>query len=221
MSTLQPNETNPPKAETPVDTFLRRVLSYLPDEVLAAYEKDPALRGLASLEVLLYQGIWAIWAYRVAHALWLRNVPILPRLISQITRFFTLIEIHPGAKIGKGCFIDHGAGVVIGETSELGDGVMLYHGVTLGGHGWWADEKGSKRHPTIGNNVTLAVGCSILGPVMIGENSRIGPSAVVYQDVPPDSVVVAAAGRTVIERGKKKKRDDDDHMSSQWLQEYE
>lgn len=200
------------------DALVRRVLTFFPSEALAAFEKDPALRGHNAVELLLYQGIWAIWWYRLANALWRRNVPFLPRLISQLVRLLTMIEIHPGAKIGKGCFIDHGAGVVIGETAELGDGVMLYHGVTLGGHGWWTDTKGTKRHPTIGKNVTLAVGCSVLGPITIGENSRIGPGAVVYQDVAPDSVVVAAAGRTVIERGVKKKHDDEEHMSSRWLQ---
>ncbi len=193
----------------------------VPGEIAAAYDKDPALRGKNAFEVLLYQGVWALWSHRFAHRLWRSGVPFLPRLISQITRSITGIEIHPGATFGKRCFIDHGSGVVVGETTEIGDNVMLYHGVTLGAHGWWADEKGAKRHPTIGNNVTLSVGCSVLGPITIGENSRIGPGAVVYKDVPPNSVVVAASGRTVIENGVKRKRESDDHMSAQWLKQYE
>ena len=171
------------------------------EDLIAAYSKDPALHGVHALEVILYQGVWAVWSHRLAHALWLAGVPLLPRLISQVARALTAIEIHPGAVIGRRCFIDHGAGVVIGETAVVGDDVMLYHGVTLGGHGWWADAKGTKRHPTIGNNVTLGVGCSVLGPVVIGENSRIGPHALVVDDVPPGSVVVSARGRSIVVAG--------------------
>lgn len=190
----------------------------VPGEVRAAYDKDPALHGWHVIEVLMYQGVWALWVHRLSHLLWRLKVPIVPRLLSQIMRVLTLIEIHPGATIGKECFIDHGAGVVIGETTVLGDHVMLYHGVTLGGHGFWADKKGSKRHPTIEENVTLAVGCSVLGPITIGANSRIGPSAVVYKDVPPDSVVVAASGRYVVERGQRLRRDDEAYLRTDWLE---
>ncbi len=169
-----------------------------------AYKKDPALKGgIHALEVLLYQGVHAIWLHRVAHFLYKLRVPLLPRLISQISRFITGIEIHPGAKIGKRFFIDHGSGVVIGETAEIGDDVMMYHGVTLGGHGWWTDKKGEKRHPTIGNNVVLGVGCKVLGPVKVGDNSRIGAGAIVIHDVPPDTTVVAELGKAVVVRGKK------------------
>ena len=102
-----------------------------------AYKKDPALRGIKTLEVILYQGVWAIWFHRIAHALYSIKIPFIPRFISQFSRFMTGIEIHPGAKIGKNFFIDHGIGVVIGETAKIGNNVMMYHGVTLGGHGWW------------------------------------------------------------------------------------
>ena len=171
------------------------------EDLIIAYRKDPALNSKHALEVILYQGVWAIWSHRLAHVLWKADVPLLPRLISQLTRALTAIEIHPGAVIGRRCFIDHGAGVVIGETAEVGNDVMLYHGVTLGGHGWWADANGMKRHPTIGNNVTLGVGCSVLGPVVIGENSRIGPHALVVDDVPPDSVVVSARAHNIVVGG--------------------
>src|SRR3989338_5425990 len=169
-----------------------------------AYKKDPALKeGVNFLEVFLYQGVHAIWLHRIAHFLYELKIPFIPRLISQINRLFTNIEIHPGANIGKNFFIDHGAGIVIGETSEIGDNVMMYHGVTLGGHGWWTDKKGQKRHPTIGNNVTLGVGCKILGHVTIGDNSKIGAGAIVIDDVPADSTVVAELGKYIMKEGKK------------------
>ena len=120
----------------------------------------------------------------------------------------TQIEIHPGAKIGKNFFIDHGSGIVIGETAEIGDNVMMYHGVTLGGHGWWVDKKGHKRHPTIGSNVVLGVGCKILGPVTIGDNSRIGAGAIVIKDVPRDSTVVSELGKYIVKEGKKMKKEE-------------
>src|SRR3989344_1930748 len=177
--------------------------------IKTAYHKDPALKkGINFLEVFLYQGVHAIWLHRIAHFLYKLKVPFVPRLISQIGRLFTGIEIHPGAKIGKRFFIDHGAGIVIGETTEIGDDVMMYHGVTLGGHGWWTDKKGEKRHPTIGNNVVLGVGCKILGPVTIGENSKIGAGAIVINDVPLNSTVVAELGKYIVKEGKKVKRKD-------------
>jgi len=135
--------------------------------------------------------------------LYILKIPLIPRLISQISRLLTQIEIHPGAKIGKRFFIDHGAGIVIGETSEIGDDVMMYHGVTLGGHGWWTDKKGTKRHPTIGNNVTLGVGCKILGPIQIGDNSKIGAGAIIIKDVPSNSTIVGELGKFVVKAGKK------------------
>jgi len=171
-----------------------------------AYEKDPALRGIKSLEVILYQGVHAIWFHRFAHLLYKMNIPFIPRLISQFSRFVTGIEIHPGAKIGKRFFIDHGMGVVIGETAEIGDDVMMYHGVTLGGHGWWADEKGSKRHPTIENNVVLGVGSKILGDITIGDNSKIGVGAIVINNVPANSTIVGELGKYIIKGGKRTKK---------------
>jgi len=174
------------------------------DALITAYKKDPALRkGINVLEVLLYQGVHATWFHRIAHLLYRLHIPFIPRFISQWSRFLTGIEIHPGAKIGKNFFIDHGMGVVIGESAEIGNNVMMYHGVTLGGHGWWADKKGAKRHPTIGDNVTLGVGCSILGPITVGDNSKIGAGAIVIHDVPANSTVVAELGKFVIKEGKK------------------
>ncbi len=177
--------------------------------IKTAYKKDPALRrGINFLEVFLYQGVHAIWLHRIAHFLYRLKMPFVPRLVSQINRFATGIEIHPGAKIGKRFFIDHGSGIVIGETTEIGDDVMMYHGVTLGGHGWWTDKKGQKRHPTIGNSVVLGVGCKILGPVDVGSNSKIGAGAIVIEDVPPDSTVVAELGKYIVKSGKRAKKEE-------------
>ncbi len=157
-----------------------------------AHKKDPALRGLAGyLNATLYPGVHAIWAHRASHALYSAGVPVLPVAISHIARIFTGIEIHPGAKIGKRFFIDHGIGVVIGETVEIGDDVMLYHGVTLGARGFLHDSKGSKRHPTVEDGVVIGVGAIILGPVRIGRNGRIGAMALVLDDVPPGATIRA------------------------------
>ncbi len=175
--------------------------------IRTAYKKDPALRkGINFFEVLLYQGVHAIWLHRIAHPLYRLKIPFIPRLISQINRLLTGIEIHPGAKIGNYFFIDHGNGVVIGETTEIGDNVMMYHHVTLGGHGWWADNKGQKRHPTIEDNVILGVGCMILGPVTVGKNSKIGAGAIIIEDVPENSTVVSELGKYIIKKGKKVKK---------------
>ncbi|MGD0743430.1 MAG: serine O-acetyltransferase EpsC [Acidimicrobiales bacterium] len=188
------------------------------DSLKVAYRKDPALHGVHALEVILYQGVWAMWCYRVAHALWKLHVPFFPRLISQCARLLTGIEIHPGAVIGRRCFIDHGAGVVIGETTVIGDDVMLYQGVTLGGHGWWADAKGAKRHPTIGDKVTLGVGCSVLGPVVVGEDSRVGPHALVVDDVPARSIVVVERGHCVtISRARLEQPADEERLPATWM----
>lgn len=175
-----------------------------PDAIDVVFEKDPA--ALNIFEVLMYQGLHAIALHRVAHALYRAHIPILPRLISQVGRLITGgIEIHPGAKIGKRFFIDHGSGVVIGETAEIGNNVMLYHQVTLGATGWWKNmgpNRRVKRHPTIEDNVTIGCGASILGPVTIGRNSKIGAMALVLEDVPPDSVVVAKPAELLMIRGK-------------------
>ncbi len=156
-------------------------------------ENDPAARS--KIEVfLLYPCIHAIIAYRISHFLYNHKRFFCARLISQIARFFTGIEIHPGAKIGKGLFIDHGMGVVIGETTEIGDNVTIYHGVTLGGTG---KEKG-KRHPTVENNVIIGAGAKVLGPIVLKEGSRVGANTVVLKDVPVDATVVGCAGRNIV-----------------------
>jgi serine O-acetyltransferase len=167
------------------------VLGRLVEDLRAAYERDPALHGLRALELVLYPGLWAIWAYRLTHLLWAHGVPWVPRLLSQMVRLLTGIEIHPGARIGRRCFIDHGMGVVIGETAEVGDDVTIYHGVTLGARGWWRDGKGAKRHPTIGDEVILGSGCSVLGPVTVGNGCRVGAHALVVNDLPAGSTVTA------------------------------
>jgi cysteinyl-tRNA synthetase len=158
----------------------------------AVFEMDPAARS--KLEVILsYSGFHAILMHRINHLLWKMNIPVLPRFLSQITRFITGIEIHPAAKIGKGFFIDHGMGVVIGETTEIGENCLLYQGVTLGGTG---KEKG-KRHPTLGNNVVVGAGTKILGAITIGDNVKIGANSVVLQSVPKNSIVVGVPGRVI------------------------
>lgn len=161
-------------------------------------ERDPAARGLVEI-LTCYSGLHAIMMHRVAHALWERQVPLIPRLLSQFSRFLTQIEIHPGAAIGEGLFIDHGAGVVVGETSEIGNNVTLYQGVTLGGTG----KETGKRHPTIGDNVVIGTGAKVLGSIVIGDNARIGAGSVVVQPVPMNSTVVGNPGRPVISEGQK------------------
>lgn len=156
-------------------------------------ENDPAARG--KIEVfLLYPTIHALIAYRIAHYFYNKKLFFIARLISQISRFFTGIEIHPGAKIGRGLVIDHGMGVVIGETAEIGDDVLLYHGVTLGGTG---KDKG-KRHPTLGNNVVIGAGAKVLGPIYIGSNSKIGANSVVLKDVPDGATAVGIPAKNII-----------------------
>ena len=170
----------------------------LREDIRAVFERDPA--ATSYLEVILtYAGLHALLCHRVSHWLWMRKIPFIPRFLSQLCRFFTGIEIHPGATIGKGFFIDHGMGVVIGETSEIGDNVTLFQGVTLGGTG---KERG-KRHPTIGNNVVIGTGAKILGAIRIGDHVRIGANSVVLQDVPPYSTVVGIPGRVVRIKDKK------------------
>jgi serine O-acetyltransferase len=161
-------------------------------DIHAALERDPAARS--ALEVVLgYPGIHAIWGYRIAHWLWQHNLNILGRLLSQMVRSLTGIEIHPGAMIGQGLFIDHGMGLVIGETAEIGEDVTLYHGVTLGGTSL---QKG-KRHPTLGDRVVVGAGAKILGAITIGADTRIGANAVVVKSVPANSVVVGVPGQNI------------------------
>lgn len=165
----------------------------LKQDVQAVLNRDPAARN--ALEVITsYPGLHALWGHRLAHWLWQRRIFLLARWVSQLMRFLTGIEIHPGATIGPGFFIDHGMGVVIGETAEIGRNVTLYHGVTLGGVSL---EKG-KRHPTLEDNVVVGAGAKVLGNIVIGENSRIGANAVVVKAVPPNSVVVGVPGEVVV-----------------------
>ncbi len=174
------------------------MFSRLKRDVKVVFDRDPAARNL--WEVLLcYPGLKAILWHRLAHWLWVHDWKLLARIISQIARFFTQIEIHPGAIIGEGFFIDHGSGVVIGETTEIGNNVTLYQCVTLGGTG---HEKG-KCHPTLGDNVVVGNGARILGSFVVGENSRIGAGAVVLREVPPDSTVVGNPGRIVRQNGQR------------------
>ena len=174
------------------------MFSRIRKDVKAIFERDPAAKSV--LEVLVcYPGLHAIWFHRLSHPLYKKGWVLLPRMISNLGRFLTGIEIHPGAKLGEGLFIDHGSGVVIGETAELGENVTLYQGVTLGGTG---KEKG-KRHPTIGNNVVVATGAKVLGSFTVGDNSKIGAGSVVLQPVPPNSTVVGIPGQVVVNNGKK------------------
>ncbi|ANC75428.1 MAG: serine O-acetyltransferase [Bacillota bacterium] len=174
------------------------MFSAMKEDIQVVFEKDPAARS--SFEVFLtYSGLHAVWAHRLAHKLFKRNWLFLARLISQISRFFTGIEIHPGAQIGRRFFIDHGMGVVIGETCIIGNDVTLYQGVTLGGTG---KEKG-KRHPTLEDHVLVATGAKVLGNITIGKNSKVGAGSVVLQHVPPDATVVGIPGRVVIKDGIK------------------
>ena len=166
-------------------------------EIQAVFKRDPAARNLCEV-IFCYPGLHAIWLYRLAHFLWVREFISLARFISHISRFLTGIEIHPGAKIGKRFFIDHGMGVVIGETSEIGDDVLIYQGVVLGG----TTRERKKRHPTIGNYVVIGAGATILGPVKIGDGARIGSGSVVVKSVPTGATVVGIPGR-VMERKKR------------------
>jgi serine O-acetyltransferase len=165
------------------------------EQIDTIFHRDPAAKSALEI-VLCYPGFHAILTHRLAHRLYRMNVPIVPRLLSQISRFFTGIEIHPGARIGRRFFIDHGMGVVIGETTEIGDDVLLYQGVTLGGTG---KEKG-KRHPTLGNNVVVGTGAKVLGNIRIGDHVKIGAGSVVVRPVPDDSTVVGVPGRIVRSR---------------------
>jgi serine O-acetyltransferase len=178
------------------------VLNRIKKDIQVVFERDPAARSMPEV-LFCYAGLHAIWLYRVAHYLYRRGWVLIPRMISNFARFITGIEIHPGATIGEGLFIDHGTGVVIGETTEIGDNVTLYQGVTLGGTG---KEKG-KRHPTIGNNVVVATGAKVLGSFKVGDNSKIGAGSVVLREVPPNSTVVGIPGKVVIHDGEKVRDD--------------
>ncbi len=174
------------------------ILSCVREDIAAVLDRDPAAKS--GLEVvMLYSGLHALWSYRVHHWLWMHGWRFLARMMSQFTRLLTGIEIHPGAEIGKRFFIDHGMGVVVGETTIIGDDVTLYQGVTLGGTG----KETGKRHPTILNNVVVGTGARVLGNITIGENSRIGAGSVVLRDVPDNSTVVGVPGHIVLREGKR------------------
>jgi serine O-acetyltransferase len=178
------------------------VFKMIKEDIDVVFDQDPSARS--ALEVILtYSGLHAIWSHRLAHAFYKRKFYFIARVISQISRFFTGIEIHPGAKIGRRFFIDHGMGVVIGETCEIGDNVTVFQGVTLGGTG---KEKG-KRHPTVKDNALIATGAKVLGSITIGENSKVGAGSVVLKDVPPNSTVVGIPGKIVIQDGVRIKKD--------------
>lgn len=178
---------------------LRRVAKEVSSDVTSARERDPAARGVGAFEILTgWAGVQAILAHRVAHALWESQLPVAPRVIAYASRAVTGVEIHPAAKIGSDFFIDHGSGVVIGETTEIGDRVTLFQGVTLGGTGFAR----GKRHPTLRDDVTVGSGAKLLGPVTVGRNAKVGANTVVIEDVPPHTTVVGNPGHPVRVEGK-------------------
>src|SRR5687767_2101892 len=182
-----------------VGTFAR-VARELREDLTAAQERDPAARSVGRVEMLLtYGGVQALLSHRITHALHEAGVPLAPRFMANVTRVLTGIEVHPAAKIGRGLFIDHGAGVVIGETAEVGDDVTMYQGVTLGGTGFAR----GKRHPTVGNEAMIGAGAKLLGPIEIGARSKIGANSVVIHDVPPNCTVVGNPGHPVRVEGRK------------------
>jgi len=172
--------------------------SCMREDIDAVLERDPAAKNRLEV-VLLYSGLHALWIYRVHHWLWVHGRTFLARAMSQVGRLITGIEIHPGAQIGERFFVDHGMGVVIGETTIVGDDVTLYQGVTLGGTG----KETGKRHPTIRNNVVIGAGARVLGNITIGENSRVGAGSVVLRDIPDNATVVGVPGHIVLRRGKR------------------
>ncbi len=185
----------------------RRVAGELRRDVAAAHARDPAARGVSSVEILAaWPGVQALLAHRVAHALGEAGVPLAPRMLSFASRALTNIEIHPGADIGDGLFIDHGTGVVIGETAEVGANVTMYQGVTLGGTGFAT----GKRHPTIEDNVTIGSGAKLLGPITIGHGAKIGANSVVIHDVPANATVVGVPGHPVRVEGRRPEGPDAD-----------
>jgi serine O-acetyltransferase len=186
---------------------LRRVLKEVSSDVASARERDPAARGIGTVEILTgWAGVQALLAHRVAHALWEADVPMLPRVIAYTTRSVTGVEIHPAARIGSDFFIDHGSGVVIGETAEIGDRCTLFQGVTLGGTGFAR----GKRHPTLEDDVTVGSGAKLLGPVTVGRNAKVGANTVVIEDVPPHTTVVGNPGHPVRVEGKRVEGPDTD-----------
>jgi serine O-acetyltransferase len=189
--------------------LVSRVLCEFRDDVTAVRERDPAARSIGTFEILTsYAGVHAIFSHRVAHALHEVGVPIVPRVLSNVSRVLTGVEIHPAAQIGKEFFIDHGTGVVIGETAEIGDRVTLYQGVTLGGTGFAR----GKRHPTIQDNVTIGSGAKLLGPISVGHGAKVGANSVVVHDVPSNATVVGNPGHPVRVDGQRPEGPDADWM---------
>ncbi len=174
------------------------MLNKIKEDIRSIRERDPAARGTIEI-IATYSGLHAVWMYRIAHFFYKKKLFFVARLISQFARFLTGIEIHPGATIGKGLLIDHGSGVVIGETAEIGDNCLLYQGVTLGGTG----KEHGKRHPTLGNNVMVGSGAKILGPFKVGDNAKIAANAVVLEEVPPNSTAVGVPAKIVRQDGKR------------------
>ena len=186
---------------------LARVAREVREDLSAAEERDPAARSVGRVEMLLtYAGVQALLSHRVSHALHEAGVPLAPRFLANVTKIATGIEIHPAAEIGRGLFMDHGSGIVIGETAEVGDDVTMYQGVTLGGTGFAR----GKRHPTVGNEVMIGAGSKLLGPIEIGDRSKVGANSVVIHDVPPNSTVVGNPGHPVRVDGKKPEGPDAD-----------
>jgi serine O-acetyltransferase len=173
------------------------VFKTIREDIKSVFDRDPAARSVLEI-IFCYPGLHAVWFYRIAHWFWIRNFYFIGRFTSHLGRFFTGVEIHPGAKIGNKFFIDHGMGVVIGETAEIGDNVTLYHGVTLGGVTW--DKV--KRHPTLDDNVVIGSGAKILGPFTVGRGAKVGSNSVVVKEVPPNATVVGIPGRVVMEEKK-------------------
>jgi serine O-acetyltransferase len=187
--------------------LIRRAAVEIRGAVTAAHVRDPAARDVAGFEILAtWPGVHAVLAHRLAHTLHGASVPLVPRVIAAVARSATGIEIHPAAKVGQGFFIDHGMGVVIGETAEIGDNVTLYQGVTLGGTGFQT----GKRHPTVQDNVTVGSGAKLLGPITVGHGSKIGANTVVIHDVPPNSTVVGNPGHPVRVEGRRPEGPDAD-----------
>lgn len=177
---------------------VRTAIEEIGSDVLAVQERDPAATSRVEI-ITSYSGLHALWLHRLAHKLRSMDMPLVPRWISQFNRFATGIEIHPGAKIGHALFIDHGSGVVIGETTEIGDNVTIYQGVTLGGTG----KETGKRHPTVGDNVVFGAGAKVLGGITVGDNAKVGAGSVVVSDVPKNSTVVGNPGRPVLLEGQR------------------
>ena len=177
---------------------LPRIQQVLLTDIEATFDGDPAAANKEEI-IFAYPGLFAIFVYRIAHELYLRQVPMIPRMMTEYAHSRTGIDIHPGAQIGPWFFIDHGTGIVIGETAEIGDDCLIYHGVTLGGTG----KDSGKRHPTIGNNVLIGTGAKVLGPFKVGDNSRIAANSVVLSEIPPDSTAVGIPARVVRRQGVK------------------